>query len=69
MYFLILRPQLKKQKKHQQMISELKKGDKIITAGGIHGSIAGIKETIIIVKVDENIKLEITRSSVSSKIE
>ena len=69
MYFLILRPQQKKQKKHQQMIGELKKGDKIITAGGIHGSIVGIKEQTIIVKVDENVKLELTRSSVASKIE
>ena len=69
MYFLILRPQQKKQKKHQQMISELKKGDKVITAGGIYGTIVGIKEKTIIVKVDENVKLELTRSSVSSKVE
>ena len=69
MYFLILRPQQKKQKKHQQMISELKKGDKVVTSGGIHGSIVGIKEKTIIVKVDENVKLELTRSSVASKVE
>jgi preprotein translocase subunit YajC len=69
MYFLILRPQQKKQKKHQQMISELKKGDKVITAGGIHGSIVGTKEKTFIVKIDENVKIEVTRSSVASKAE
>ncbi|MCG8603917.1 preprotein translocase subunit YajC [bacterium] len=67
MYFLIFRPQAKKQKQHQAMISALKKGDKIVTAGGLYGTIAGIKESekTLIVKIAENVKVEITRSSVA----
>lgn len=67
MYFLIFRPQARKQKQHQAMINALKKGDKIVTAGGIYGTIAGIKEKeqTLIVKIDDNVKVEITRSSVA----
>lgn len=68
MYFLIFRPQAKKQKKQQAMIGALKKGDKIVTAGGIYGTIAGIKENdkTLIVKIADNVKIEIGRSSVST---
>ncbi|MDR1863685.1 MAG: preprotein translocase subunit YajC [Treponema sp.] len=64
-YFLIIRPQNKKQKETQKMLSALKKGDKIITLGGIHGVIQSVKETTVIVRVDENTKLEFSRSAVS----
>ena len=65
-YFLILRPQSKKQKDTQKMLSALKKGDRVITIGGVHGVIQSIKETTVIVKVDENVKLEFNRSAISS---
>jgi preprotein translocase subunit YajC len=65
-YFLILRPQNKKQKETQKMLSALKKGDRVITIGGIHGVIQSVKETTVIVKVDENTKLEFNRGAVSS---
>ncbi|MFQ5604562.1 MAG: preprotein translocase subunit YajC [bacterium] len=67
MYFLIFRPQAKKQKQHQALISSLKKGDKVITAGGIYGTIAGMKEkeNTLILEVDSNVKIKITRSSVA----
>ncbi|MDR0290284.1 MAG: preprotein translocase subunit YajC [Treponema sp.] len=66
-YFLIIRPQNKKQKETQRMLSELKKGDKIVTIGGIHGTIQTVREQAqtLIVKVDENTKLEFSRSAVS----
>jgi len=64
-YFLILRPQNKKQKETQKMLSALKKGDRIVTIGGIHGVIQSVKESSVIVKVDENVKLEFSRSAVS----
>ncbi|MBO4321218.1 MAG: preprotein translocase subunit YajC, partial [Treponema sp.] len=54
MYFLMIRPQNKKQKETQKMIEALKKGDKVITIGGIHGTVASTKENTIIVKVDDN---------------
>jgi preprotein translocase subunit YajC len=67
-YFLIIRPQSKKQKETQKMLSALKKGDRIVTIGGIHGVIQKIKEgtATVIVRVDENTALEFSRSAVSS---
>ncbi|MFC1477440.1 preprotein translocase subunit YajC [candidate division KSB1 bacterium] len=67
-YFLMLRPQIKRQKQQQEMIKALQKGDKVMAAGGIVGVIAGIKEkeNTVLLKVDDNVKLEIARSSISS---
>jgi len=64
-YFLIIRPQNKKQKETQKMLSALKKGDKIVTIGGIHGTIQSVKEQSVIVKVDDNTKIEFSRSAIS----
>jgi len=64
-YFLIIRPQNKKQKETQKMLSALKKGDRIVTIGGIHGTIQSVKEQSVIVKVDENTKIEFSRSAIS----
>ena len=71
MYFLISRPQAKKQKQQRMMIEALRKGDKIVTTGGIYGTIAGIKEKegTIIVKVDDNTKIEMVKSSVAQIVE
>lgn len=70
MYFLMIRPQAKKQKEHKAMIESLAKGDKIMTSGGIVGTIAGIrdKENILLVKVAEGVKIEISRNSVAQVI-
>jgi len=65
-YFLIIRPQNKKQKETQKMLSALKKGDKIVTIGGIHGTIQSVKEQTVIVKVDDGIKIEFSRTAISS---
>ncbi|MDR0877293.1 MAG: preprotein translocase subunit YajC [Treponema sp.] len=65
-YFLIIRPQNKKQKETKRMLEALKKGDKIVTIGGIHGTIQSVKETTVIVKVDDGIKLEFSRSAISN---
>jgi preprotein translocase subunit YajC len=65
-YFLILRPQNKKQKETQKMLSALKKGDRVVTIGGIHGVIQSVKESTVIVKVDDNVKLEFNRSAIAS---
>ena len=67
-YFLIIRPQNKKQKETQKMLSALKKGDKIVTIGGIHGTIQNVKEQTVIVKVDEDTKLEFSRSAISNVV-
>ncbi|MFZ5517493.1 MAG: preprotein translocase subunit YajC [Candidatus Zhuqueibacterota bacterium] len=67
MYFLIFRPQAKKQKEQRKMIEALKKGDKIITIGGMYGQVVGLKEKegTILVKIAENTKIELVRSSVA----
>ena len=65
-YFLILRPQNKKQKETQKMLAALKKGDRVVTIGGVHGIIQSVKESTVIVKVDDNVKLEFNRGAISS---
>ena len=67
-YFLIIRPQNKKRKETEKMLGALKKGDKIVTIGGVYGTIQSVKETTVIVKVDENVKLEFLRSAISSVV-
>ena len=70
MYFLIFRPQMKKQKQQKMMIETLKKGDKIVTVGGIFGVIAGVKEKegTLIVKIADNTKIELVKTSVAKVI-
>ena len=65
-YFLLIRPANKKQKAVQQMIENLKNGDKVITTGGIHGVVAGITDEIIQLRVAPNIKIEISRNAVAA---
>ena len=65
-YFLLIRPQKKEQQKTEKMISQLQKGDNIITIGGIHGVVSSTKEKTIIIKVDDNCKIEINRSAVGA---
>ncbi|QTQ13499.1 preprotein translocase subunit YajC [Treponema parvum] len=68
-YFFIIRPQSKKQKETQKMLDALKKGDKVITIGGIHGVISSVKERTVVVKVDDNTKIEFNRSAVSAVVQ
>jgi preprotein translocase subunit YajC len=65
-YFLIIRPQNKKQKETQRMLGALKKGDKVVTIGGIHGTIASLDGTDVIVKVDDNTRIKFLRSAISN---
>ncbi len=70
MYFLILRPQAKKQKDRQKMLDAVKKGDEVVTAGGIHGKVVGLKndDKVLLIKVDDNVKLEVDRTAISGII-
>ena len=65
-YFLIIRPMRKRQKKMDTLITGLKNGDKVITSGGIHGTIAGIRENTFVLKVADQVKIEVTKSAVAS---
>ncbi len=68
MYLLILRPQAKKQKERQKMLEAVKKGDQVVTAGGLHGKVVATKDDdkVLIIKVDENVKLEVERTAITS---
>ncbi len=63
-YFLLIRPQQKQQKKRKEMLGELKKGDRVVTIGGLHGIIKEIDETNISLRVAENINLKMSRAAV-----
>ncbi|GGF07066.1 MULTISPECIES: preprotein translocase subunit YajC [Halobacillus] len=67
-YFLLIRPQQKKQKQVQNMQSELQKGDRVITIGGLHGTIHAIDEGTLIVSVQDGSQLKFDRSSVREKL-
>ena len=67
-YFFIIRPQNKKQKETEKMLAALKKGDKIVTVGGIHGVISSTKEKTVIVKVDDNTKIEFSRAAIATVV-
>ena len=65
-YFLLIRPQKKAQEEHKKMIASLKKNDEVITTGGIHGTIANVKEATLTLKVDDSVKIEVQKSSIAS---
>ncbi len=67
-YFLIIRPQNRKQKKAKEMLKSLKKGDKAVTIGGIHGTVVAVKEQTTVLKVDDTTKLEFTKSAIASVV-
>jgi len=66
MYFVLLRPQMKKQKETEKLISSIKTGDRVLAAGGIYGTVANLKEQIVILKIADNVKIEVSRSSITS---
>ena len=66
-YFLVLRPQSKKAKEHQAMLSELKKGDEVVTQGGIIGKISGLTDAELTLQVQEGVRLRVTRASVTGR--
>ena len=65
-YFLLIRPQQKKQKEHRRMLSELKKNDEVVTSGGIHGTIVNIKDKTYSLRVDDNVKIEVSKSAIAT---
>jgi preprotein translocase subunit YajC len=67
MYLVVLRPQMRKQKDVQKMLSELKKGDDVVTTGGIVGRISGIKDDEITLQVQEGVRLRVLRSAVAGR--
>lgn len=65
-YFVLIRPQQKRQKEHAKLVSSLKTGDKVVTNAGIHGIISNVKETTVIIRIADNTKVEFDRSAVAT---
>jgi len=65
-YFLLIRPQQKKSKEHREMITNLKKGDRIVTSGGLHGRITGISDTTLTVEIADKVRVKVARANVGA---
>ncbi|MFC1899328.1 preprotein translocase subunit YajC [Chloroflexota bacterium] len=69
MYFVMIRPQRKKQQEHQRLIDELQRGDRVVTAGGIYGSVESISEDSVLIKTESGATLRMAKGSVTIKQE
>ena len=65
-YFLLIRPQKKAQDDHRKLVAALKKNDEVITSGGIHGTIVNVKEGSVVLRVDDNVKMEVQKNAVTT---
>ena len=65
-YFLLIRPQQLKQKEHQKLIAGVKTGDKVVTGAGIHGIVSNVKESTVILKIADNVKIELDKAAIAS---
>jgi preprotein translocase subunit YajC len=68
-YFLIIRPQRKKQKDTQSMLANIRKGDRVSTVGGIRGTVHAVKENTVVLRVDDNTKIEFNKNAISAVLE
>jgi len=67
-YFLVIAPANKQRKKTQEMLDSLKKGDRVVTTGGIHGTIQGLENDIVYLKIADNVKIKVARAAIASVI-
>lgn len=65
-YFMIIRPQQKRAKEREKLLSNLEKGDKVVTSGGVHGTIAGIDEKTVLLAITDNVKVKVERSAITT---
>jgi preprotein translocase subunit YajC len=65
-YFMIIRPQQKKAKEREKLLSNLEKGDKVVTSGGIHGIISGLDEKTCLLQISDNLKIKVERSAIGT---
>lgn len=63
-YFIVLRPEQKKKAEHTKRVSELQKNDGVVTAGGIHGTVVGLKDKTVLIRIDDNVKIEVDREAI-----
>lgn len=67
-YFLVIAPANKQRRKTQDMLSSLKKGDRVVTSGGIYGTIQGVEADVVYLKIADNVKVKVSRSAVSGVV-
>lgn len=67
-YFLLIRPQQKRQKDHKALLANLRKGDQVITAGGLYGRITGLTDTVVTLEITEKVRVKVARSQISTKL-
>jgi len=67
-YFLVIRPQMNKQKEHKQLLASVKKNDQVTTAGGIHGTVVNVKEKTVVIRIDDNVKIEVDKEAIATVI-
>ena len=67
MYFVMIRPQRRRQKEHDEMVQELHRGDKVITAGGIYGRVESVSDDSVVLKVESGVTIRVAKSSVGGK--
>lgn len=67
-YFMIIRPQQKRAKEREKMLAAMQKGDKVITSGGLHGTIAGLDDKTVLLQVSDNVKMKFEKSAIASVI-
>ena len=60
-YFLLIKPQKDRQAEHKKLLQNLKKNDEVITAGGLHGTVVNVKDTSVVLRVDENVRVEVEK--------
>ncbi len=63
-YFLLIRPQQKRAKQHKELVNSLKAGDQVVTAGGIHGKVVAVQDTLVTLEIASNVRIKISRSSI-----
>jgi preprotein translocase subunit YajC len=66
MYFVLLRPQMKRQKETEKLIQSIKTGDRVLAAGGIYGTVSNLKDAVVVLKIADNVKIEVSRASITS---
>ena len=63
-YFLLIRPQQKRAKQHKELVNSLKAGDQVVTAGGVHGKVTAVQDTLVTLEIASNVRVKVNRSSI-----
>jgi preprotein translocase subunit YajC len=67
-YFLLIRPQQKRQREQKDLLASLRKGDQVITAGGLYGKITGLTDSVVTLEITEKVRVKVARSQISTKL-